>query len=276
MYQHARCVSFLTAAVAAFAIVLAFSFAIAGQAHATQVGEGSSDSSALAASTLELAPQATKTVTDKKIWLIAGKKIYQWSNYYTNKKNGAWLYTGNNVFAADSDSNMKSSKPKVIAAKKTKYGYYVYKIKKAGKTTITYNGTKYTNGRSVSVKCVDKHTVYKYANPLKALKVGSTNYAGKLKKAPIYNTGGSLEGTVKVKAAKGWKAVKMRSYQNENHNNSVGEQRGGERVHQGDEVSLEDGAGMLEVICYNKAKKYYTSVVITAGVRAQDVNAALW
>ena len=120
-----------------------------------------------------------------------------WSNEY-------YLYTG----PKSGISKVKSSNKKVgtVVTKKAEYGdtandISVYlKLKKTGKTTVTYKVKE--NGKTKSYKT--KLVVYKYKNPFKTLKVGKVNYKSDFKGCD-YSTRESSKGKITVKVKKGWK-----------------------------------------------------------------------
>ena len=233
--------------------------------------------SAYAIDDTALQPASTKASITKKttktlIWVKEGKEWYSWGNYEKNIKNGtlkpretmtsyvetAYTTDGSSVTL----SKLKSSNKKVIKPKYSKkYGYLTYSAKKAGKAKVTYT-LKYTNkkGKKVTEKVTEKHIVVRYANPLQSFKVGSTEIVSKFDESSQYNAKKGFSGEITVKAAPGWKAVKMRQV-----NSAIvsGEWVPQKRLPNGSEVKIKKSdKKAIEVICYNKAGKYYESVIL--------------
>ena len=223
----------------------------------------------------ELQSQATsKSITTNRTftWVKVGKQLYQWSNYQKAAKNGTLKprETSTSYFEFKggcqkliSVSTPKSSKSTIIAAKPiTKYDYMKYNLKKVGSATITYV-IKYVNdaGTTVTNKFVEKHRITHYSNPLSMLKVGSTDYAAKLKSAPQYVTKKAISGKVVARAAKGWKLMKIRRV---NSAIQSGEYVPQKQVKNGTSVNIKKKKkSVLEVICYNTKLKYYESVILS-------------
>lgn len=85
-------------------------------------------------------------------------------------------------------------------------------------------------------------------------------YASKFKSAPQVKAKSALKGKVSVKAAKGWKVVKIRRVDS---NVTSGEFPPQKALKNGSKVNIKKNAkSALEVICYNRAGKYYESVVL--------------
>jgi len=101
----------------------------------------------------------------------------------------------------DADFTFKSTKPKVVTAKKKNGNLHLY-LKKAGKAKVAY--------WMGSEKYVLNITVVNYQNPLKTFTVGGKNLASKLKKDNILESSDYFKGVflpagkLKVAPASGW------------------------------------------------------------------------
>ena len=78
---------------------------------------------------------------------------------------------------------------------------YILRPKKPGKASISYKlkGKQHTA----------KYVFVKYKNPMKSLKIGKKQLAKHFKRDCTWNPQKKLKGKLKVKAAKGWKLVRI-------------------------------------------------------------------
>lgn len=109
-------------------------------------------------------------------------------------------------YSQDTDKacKVKSSNPKVASAKAIHKGTMLrIMFKKAGtaKVSYVYKGKKHTV----------KYVVAKYVNPVKSFKVGGKEFKGQFQAGEFGSAPYTASGKLSVKAAKGWKLLKMES-----------------------------------------------------------------
>lgn len=100
-------------------------------------------------------------------------------------------------------TDVKSSDPKVVSVKaQGGYGFAV-RVRKAGKAKVTY--------RIGGAKKVLSYAVRKYANPVRSFKLGSKDYAAKLKGRKSYALPKERRdlGKVSVRPARGWRLKRI-------------------------------------------------------------------
>jgi hypothetical protein len=230
----------------------------------------------LAVSCLVPGQALAASTTVKYTWIKAGKKVYEWAEYDRSPKNGTlvrrpyaygWI-PGEYPLAISGLRNSNSAVLGVDASAAGEVGWLKYKLKKTGSATLTYRLTK-SGGQPSSKTVTERHKIVSYKNPVKTFKVGSKNYASKLKKKPTHNVKGAISGKVRVKAASGWKIVKIRKVKSDFLSGELASQK---KVKNGGKVSIARGSGALEVICYNKKGKYYSSVILLAGISESSFN----
>ena len=146
-------------------------------------------------------------------------------------------------------TSVKSSNKKVATVKvmKGQSGptYIMITMKKVGTTKISY---KLGGKKKTAVL-----KVVKWKNPVKSFKIGSTNYASKFKKAVNFTESIDLSAKrVAVKAARGWKVVKILYY------------AGGDmpkKIKNG--TTLPNGTSFVSVVLKNKKTKAVENVVVS-------------
>ena len=254
------------AALAALAIALLVGLALAMPTQAF------ADDAPLTIGTFDDGDAVVKNTKMSYTWIKAGKKVYEWGNYNKKAVNGTLRlremmsqYIQGWDFATEAYptiSSLKSSNPSIIKpAFKSKYGYIKYTSKKFGTATVTYT-MSYTDedGQAVIENVTEKHKVVKYASPIKLFKVGSKNYTAKFKKTPQVNAKNALTGKISVKAAKGWTIKKIRRVDTKATSGEFVPQK---KLKNGSKVNIKKSdEKALEVICYNKSGKYYSSVIL--------------
>ncbi len=102
-------------------------------------------------------------------------------------------------------SNLKSSNSKVVTVSTRKEGkryFIIFKIKKVGKATVSFNAK--CNGHTYSY--MTNVRVWKYKNPVKTLKIGKNSFASRFNNFPSYEyKSKKLSGKIKLTLNKGWK-----------------------------------------------------------------------
>ena len=265
MASHALSKGLAALAALALALMIGASLALPAQALASEpslaVGTQSDEVKTI---------NTTKTVT----WVKAGKKLYQWANYEKKPVNGTLrLREGMSLYFETTDSmgddkisitNVTTSNKSIINPKAVaKYYYMKYTSKKFGTATVTYT-MSYTNdaGEAVIENVTENHRVAKYVRPVKSFKIGSKNYAGKFKSTPQVNAKSALKGKISVKPAAGWTIKKIRKVNSKMTSGELIPQK--KLANNKSKVNIGKSAeSAIEVICYNKAKKYYSSVILT-------------
>ena len=264
MASHAVSKRLATLAALALALIVGVALALPAQAHASEpsLAAGTQSDEVKTINT-------TKTVT----WVKAGKKLYQWSNYEKKAANGTLrLREGMSGYLETADpmsgdkikiTNVATSNKSVINPKAVvKYYYMKYTSKKYGTATVTYT-MSYTNedGDAVIENVTENHRVAKYVRPVKSFKIGSTNYAAKFKSTPHVNAKSALKGKVSVKPAAGWTIKKIRKVNSKITSGEFIPQK--KLSNNKSKVNIGKNAGStIEVICYHKTKKYYSSVIL--------------
>ena len=161
--------AFVALAIAAMLSVMMMPRAYAADSSA--LDQGSPALTQGNAGALEISPMAdtaAKTTTTSYTWLKAGKKTYLW--FYRNKKaRGTWAQCKvYDLYCNGGATELTNSNPKVIAMS-TRGSSITWKVKSVGKATTSYVCDDYAKGGYVPTKHVGKHTVLKYANPVKSL-----------------------------------------------------------------------------------------------------------
>ena len=104
-------------------------------------------------------------------------------------------------------AKIKSSNPKVVGAKLSKYAGDWIKLspKKPGKATVAFQYA----GRKLSTEVIVKN----YGNPCKTFQVGGTEFASKFKKSSDYEYKfkKGRDAKVNIKPKKGWKLMELAS-----------------------------------------------------------------
>ncbi len=151
-------------------------------------------------------------------------------------------------------SSVKSSKSKVAVLKKEKaenIAHYYIKIKKPGKTTITFKakakGSKKYVKKTIKVKAPNK-----YVRPVASLKIGKKNYASKFTKYDSFGSTKPLKGKVNIKAKKGWKVKSIR-YWNSDTNKE-------KKIKNKSKVNIDNG--FLVITFKKNGKKFYESLIL--------------
>ncbi|MBR2187790.1 MAG: hypothetical protein IJ860_00030 [Eubacterium sp.] len=108
--------------------------------------------------------------------------------------------------------SVKSSKPSVLKVKKDNYGFMLRPLKAgSAKLTVTYTTEA---GKKKTIKTTVKTRAYK--NPVKQFTVGSTSFTKRFAKDNVcqysYPTEETVKGKLNIKAAGGWKIVKIQKY----------------------------------------------------------------
>ena len=155
-----------------------------------------------------------------------------------------------------------SSNKKVLTTA-THYGNINLTVKKAGKAVVTYS-VKDDNNKTVKVQ--DTYKIYDYKNPIQSFKIGKTQLASKFNKTPFCPITKNLKGKLSVSVKKGWKLVSIRQHRNTLALDGMMSKRD-TRLSRGKNASIALSkkyytTGSIEVIVYNTAQKYYTSVVL--------------
>lgn len=253
-----------TLAALAIALIAGLALSMPAQAFA--------DDAPLTVSTLDDGDAKVIDTTASYTWVKAGKKLYQWDGYSKKAFNGtlqpremmfhyisAWDFAKDDYAAI---TNLKSSNPNIIKpALKAKFGYIKYTSKKLGTATVTYT-ISYTdeNGQAIIENVTETHKIVKYKRPVKTIKVGSKNYTAKFKTTPQVNAKSSISGKLTVKPTKGWTIKKIRRVDSSMTSGEFVPQK---KLKNGSKVNIKKSdTKALEVICYNKSGKYYSSVVL--------------
>ena len=164
--------------------------------------------------------------------------------YYPKQKSS--LET-NNYYSITSDisydvdlSKSSIDDPSIVSFKESD-GYVYLLLKKAGTTMIHLSATPVGSSES---KIYDiRVKLEKYVNPVKTFKIGKKNYASKLKKFDFVMVDkNKVKGKLKVKAAKGWKIVRIERL-------TTGDQT--VRIKNNKKVTLKRGKSIY-VYCKNK------------------------
>ncbi len=135
------------------------------------------------------------------------------SSWYTGEKNSTWCAI-KNIQKTDKVTSVKSSNPKVVAAKKITFNEGVPGIqitpKKVGSSKVTIkikrNGKTYTSTRT--------DYVLKYTNPFKSVKVGNKEYVKSFDKTHSPNIAFRGSKKVSVKTKSDWKVRSIWTYNN--------------------------------------------------------------
>ena len=208
---------------------------------------------------------AAKTHTSTSVFIKAGKNIFQWTTNGKESKKGTLrtreVQNGCIFLPCEGykEKKIKSSDKSTLSAAKDIDGFLKVRLKKAGTTAISYTAINLDTNKRENYKNICK--VYNYTNPLASFKIGKTDYASTFKKSPFspLKDGQVAKGKLSVKLNKGWKLVTIRqategstllaSFTNKFKtlkNNSYATTK----------------KGVIEVIVYNRAQKYYTSVIL--------------
>lgn len=156
-----------------------------------------------------------------------------------------------------------SSNKKVLTAA-SYYGNINLTVKKAGKAVVTYSVKDYDTNKTVKVQ--DTYKIYDYKNPIQSFKIGKTQLASKFNDTPFCPITKNLKGKLSVSVKKGWKLVTIRQHRNTLALDGM-MSKNYTRLSRGKNASIALSkkyytTGSIEVIVYNTAQKYYTSVVL--------------
>ena len=273
-----------TILIAIITVALALGMTVAAPANASA-----------ADSPEKVASKASKTSTHIKktrmhTWVKAGKNLYRWDyNYIREKARAGYLQicttTKLNQYAV---RNITCDNPDFLSYKYKKeqegetyqvngdevwrenYGKIFLTCKKFGKATLKF--TEYEFGDAIYDVTANIRYV-KYSNPIKKFKVGSKDYAKKFKKQPYCSIkSNSLKGKLSVKPAKGWKLVQIRMVNDDielRDGSPMKKLKNGAKINinNTDAKRAKERSWALEVTCYNKAKNYYSCVILFPGSR---------
>ena len=110
----------------------------------------------------------------------------------------------NKEFTYDVDKCTSSNKKVAVIKGKSSKAYLL--VKKKGKATITIYAKK--DGTSEYKKYIVSVKTFNYTNPFKTYKIGKKDYKDKYNKKIHYGAG-AIKGKINIKAAKGWKLVRI-------------------------------------------------------------------
>lgn len=102
--------------------------------------------------------------------------------------------------------NCKSTKKSVASVKGKSQKAYIL-VRKAGSADLTIKAKKAGSGKYKKYKTTV--TAYEYTNPFKTFKIGKKSYKKRYDSSLLYGTTGALKGKVTIKAAAGWKLVRI-------------------------------------------------------------------